>query len=609
MLSLVTQYFFSSAMPSSFSQFLPQFLPQRSSHLPQRSSHLPHSLQQVFLATIALTTAFTTAVPAAQAADRIYVTYGLLERSIGFDALENFAKTGELDDDLFVYTSYVSPEQRQQLRSALQTKTEVSPVAISQFLYSPQGELLLKRLGQVIQSESRTDGSVGIRAALILAAADSTDGFSPLSIIRKFPTRGIRIDLQKTLQVAGELERLVSQTQKSISQIVALADRNAAASPIKKTIDLTTSGRIATDRFTVSLTDNSRVQMTGNTQPRSFPVDVYLPRITSNTPAIVISHGVGSDRTTFKYLAAHLASHGFAVFVPEHPGSNANQIQSLLRGVTSEVAEPTEFIDRPFDIKYLLDYFSNLARTDSRLKSVNFKKVGVLGQSFGGYTALALAGAPLNFQSLNENCTESTLLTTFNVSLALQCRATQLFNQNYPLADPRVAAVMSINPLTSVVFGPVSLGKIKIPTMIVSSGSDTVAPSLPEQVLPFTQLKMSDRYLVVMPIGSHFSTLADASSSPGSISIPEGVIGPNPGQARRYMNALSLAFFRTHLTAQAVSFRSFLTSSYIKSISDSTQPISLVTDFDPTAPITPPITPAPVTPAPVTPIVPVTPVK
>ena len=572
-------------MPSSFSQFSPQRLPQ--------------FLPQLALTTIAAATALTTMAPVAQAADRIYVTYGLLERSISIDALENFAKTGEVDDDLYVYTSYVSPAQRKELRSALQTKADVTPVAISQFLYSPQGELLLKRLGQVIQSEARTDGAVGIRAALILAAADSTEGFTPLSIIRKFPTRGIRVDLQKTLQVAGELQRLVSETQRTVSQIVALADRTAAASPIQKTIDLTNLGQIASNSFTVSLTDNTRVQITGNTQPRSFPVDVYLPRITSNTPAIVISHGVGSDRATFKYLATHLASHGFAVFVPEHPGSNTNQIQALLRGLASEVAEPTEFIDRPLDVKYLLDYFSNLSRTDARFKSVNFKKVGVLGQSFGGYTALALAGAPLNFQSLNENCTEATLLTTFNVSLALQCRATQLFNQSYPLADSRIAAVISINPLTSVVFGPASLGQIKIPTMIVSSGSDTVAPSLPEQILPFTQLKIPDRYLVMMPTGSHFSTLEDAASSPGSISVPEGVIGPNPAQARRYMNALSLAFFRTYLTAQGANFRSFLTSSYVKAISDPTNPISLVNDFDPTAPTIPAVTPAPiVTPTP-----------
>ena len=579
-------------MPSSFSQFLPQLSPQ---FLPRL---LPQFLPQLALTTIAAATALTTMAPVAKAADRIYVTYGLLERSISIDALEKFAKTGEVDDDLYVYTSYVSPDQRKQLRSALQTKADVTPVAISQFLYSPQGELLLKRLGQVIQSEARTDGAIGIRAALILAAADSTEGFTPLSVIRKFPTRGIRVDLQKTLQVAGELQRLVSDTQQYISKIVALADRNAAEFPTQKTIDLTTPGQIATDRFTVTLTDNTRFQITGNKQPRSFPVDVYLPRITTNTPAIVISHGLGSDRTTFKYLATHLASHGFAVFVPEHPGSNANQIQALLQGLASEITDPTEFIDRPLDVKYLLDYFSNLSHTDSRLKFVNFQKVGVLGQSFGGYTVLALAGAPLNFQRLNENCTESKLLTSFNVSLALQCRATQLFNQNYPLADPRIAAVIAINPLTSLVFGPASLDQIKIPTMIVSSGSDTIAPSLPEQILPFTELKMSDRYLVMMPLGSHFSTLEDAASSPGSVNVPDGIIGPNPAQARRYMNALSLAFFRTYLTDQGANFRSFLTSSYVKSISDPTNPISLVNDFDPTAPTIPAVTPAPiVTPA------------
>jgi predicted dienelactone hydrolase len=575
-------------MPSSFSQFLPK----------SSSRLLPQFLPQLALTTIAAAAALTTMAPVAQAAERIYVTYGLLERSISIDALENFAKTGEVDDDLYVYTSYVSPDQRKQLRSALQTRADVSPVAISQFLYSPQGELLLKRLGQVIQSEARTDGAIGIRAALILAAADSTEGFTPLSVIRKFPTRGIRVDLQKTLQVAGALQRLVSDTQQYVGKVVALADRNAAEFPVQQTMDLITPGQIATDRFTVTLTDNTRFPITGNKQPRSFPVDVYLPRITTNTPAIVISHGLGSDRTTFKYLATHLASHGFAVFVPEHPGSNANQIQALLSGLSSEITDPTEFIDRPLDVKYLLDYFSNLSRTDSRLKFVNFQKVGILGQSFGGYTVLALAGAPLNFQSLNENCTESTLLNTFNISLSLQCRATQLFNQNYPLADPRIAAVIAINPLTSIIFGPASLGEIKIPTMIVSSGSDTIAPSLPEQILPFTQLKMSDRYLVMMPDGSHFSTLEEASSSPGSVSVPDAVIGPDPAQARRYMDALSLAFFRTYLTDQGANFRSFLTSSYVKSISNPENPISLVNNFDPTAPIVPtvPATPT-ITPA------------
>jgi predicted dienelactone hydrolase len=508
----------------------------------------------------------------------------------------SFRQTGELDDDLYVYTSYVSPEQRLQLRKILQSKADVGPVAISQFLYSPQGELLLRRLGQVIQPESRTDGGVAIRSALILAAADPIDGLSPLNIMRKFPTRGIRVDLQKTLQVAGEIEKVFSENKRYVNQVAAAAIMAAAAAPVARSpINLSSPGRIPFTTSTVQLTDSARSQSTGvSTDKRSFSVDVYVPSLTSKTPAVVISHGVGSDRVTFRTLAKHLASHGFAVFVPEHPGSNGKQIDALIRGLASEVAEPTEFLDRPLDIKYLLDHFSQLSRTDTRLKNVNFQQVGVLGQSFGGYTALALGGATLNFDNLKEICTEEALLNTFNVSLSLQCRATQLFNQNYPLADSRIAAIISINPFTSAVFGTSSLNKIQVPTMIISSGSDTIAPAVPEQIVPFTQLKMRDRYLVMMPQGSHFSFLEDA-GGPGPINIPEGVVGPNPAQARRYMNALGLAFFRSYLTPQ-VGLRPFLTPGYVKSISDDSQPIGLVTSFDLNSDIKlPTVTPTPTT--------------
>ncbi len=537
----------------------------------------------LLLGTIATTT-IALASPVLAKAERIYVTYGLLERSVQLEALERYAETGQLDDDLYVYTSYVSKEQRQQLRKILQAKADVSAVAISQFLYSPQGELLLKRLGQFIQPEARTDGGVAIRSALILAAADPVEGLSPLNIMRKFPTRGIRINLQKTLQVAGEIEKVFSQNQRYVNQVAAAADRAAAAAPIaRSSINLANPGRIPFNTTTVQLIDSTRTQATGESQARSFTVDVYLPKLTSTTPAVVISHGVGSDRGTFRALAKHLASHGFAVFVPEHPGSSGKQIDALIRGLASEVAEPTEFLDRPLDIKYLLDYFTKLSRTDSRFKNINFQQVGVLGQSFGGYTALALGGAKLDFDNLKAICTEEALLNTFNVSLALQCRATQLFHQNYPLADSRIAAIVSINPFTSAVFGPSSLDKIQIPTMIISSGSDTIAPAVPEQIIPFTQLKMRDRYLVMMPQGSHFSFLEDA-GGPGPINIPEGVVGPNPAQARHYMDILGLAFFRSYLTPQ-VGFRSFLTPGYVKSISDESQPIGLVTEFDPKAEI------------------------
>ena len=524
------------------------------------------------------TAALGSALPA-RSAERVYLTYGLLERSVSFEGLQQYAETGELDDDLFVYTGYVTPEQRQQLRSILRSKAEVDAVSISQFLYSPQGELLLKRLGQVIQPEARTEGGVAIRAALILAAADRQKGLTPLNVIAKFPTRGIRIDLQSTLRVAGELQRIVTETQKYVTAIASEADREITALPNTRiALDLSIRGRIPFDRTSMTLTDALRLNQAGAVTPRTFPVDIYLPRTLSRAkvPVVVISHGVGSDRSTFRYLATHLASHGFAVFVPEHPGSSAKQITSLLRGIAQEVAEPLEFVNRPLDIRYLLDTFSK----DSRYQNLDFKRVGVVGQSFGGYTALTLAGASLNFENLAKECTEERLLNTFNVSLTLQCRATQLDPRNYELADPRIAATIAINPISSAVHGQTSIEQIKTPTMIVSGGSDTVAPAVAEQILPFTWLKMRDRYLVMIDQGSHFSFLEDPPTGSDSILVPPEIIGPSPAQARRYISSIGLAFFRTYLSDQA-GFKSFLTASYAKSISDPKLPIGLITQFDP----------------------------
>ena len=521
--------------------------------------------------------ALVAALPA-RSAERVYLTYGLLERSVSFEGLRQYAETGELDDDLFVYTGYVTPEQRQQLRSILQSKADVDAVSISQFLYSPQGELLLKRLGQVIQPEARTEGGVAIRAALILAAADPQKGLTPLNVIAKFPTRGIRIDLQSTLRVAGELQRIVTETQNYVTAVADEADREITALPnTRVALDLSIRGRIPFNRTSVTLIDDLRLNQTGVITPRTFPVDIYQPRTLSQAkvPVVVISHGVGSDRSTFRYLATHLASHGFAVFVPEHPGSSAKQITSLLRGIAQEVAEPSEFVDRPLDIRYLLNTFSK----DNRYQNLDFKRVGVVGQSFGGYTALTLAGASLNFDNLAKECTEERLLNTFNVSLTLQCRATQLDPRNYELADPRIAATIAINPLSSAVHGQASIEQIKTPTMIVSGGSDTVAPAVAEQIVPFTWLTMRDRYLVMIDQGSHFSFLEEPSPGSDSIPVPPEIVGPSPAQARRYMSSIGLAFFRTHLADQLV-FKSFLTASYAKSISDPKLPIVLITQFD-----------------------------
>ena len=519
----------------------------------------------------------------AVSAERLYVSYGVLERSISVAALEAFVRKGELDSDLFVYSQYADAKRLADLRQGLVARADLTPIAVSQFLYTPQGEILLRRLGQVIQPESRDTGFYAIRAALILASSDP-EGLTPLNVFRKFPTRGLRIDLQRSLQIAGDLEQAITRTNQATATLNQLAQLEALATPIASTTpvpDLASRGAFSWQKETLRLVDRTRSFVTALGRERVFPVDVYLPQIRDTRsgqarkiPVVVISHGLGSDRTTFRYLAEHLASHGFAVAVPEHPGSNAAQLQALIAGTVGEVAAPSEFVDRPLDIKYLLDDLTRRAKSDPRYSRLNLEQVGVLGQSFGGYTVLALAGAPINFEQLRKDCDIQALDNTLNLSVLLQCRANALPPLNYGLQDSRVKAIVAINPIDSAVLGQAGFSQISIPTMIVSGNADTVAPALQEQVEPFTWLQSSDRYLALIDRGTHFSTLEETTTN-DAIPLPPEVAGPTPRIARRYMSALSLAFFQTYIANQP-SYRPYLSASYAQFISQDPLRLSLV---------------------------------
>ena len=532
----------------------------------------------------------------AAAAERIYVSYGSIERSISVDTLETYARTGTINDDLAAYAQYADPKQLQDLREVLLTPIQLSPTAISQFLYTPQGEALLSRLGQVIQTEARQTGFYAIRSALILAAVQP-EGLTLLNVMRQFPTDGIRVNLARSLEIAETLDEFVEQTQQATTAINQQATTEAALAPVtdfSALPDLRASGGFEWQKTTITLSDRTRktIQRAPNRPPveipreRVYPVDIYLPLPNARqnspypAPVIVISHGLGSDRTTFDYLAKHLASYGFVVALPEHLGSNAGQLQALLSGTATEVAESFEFVDRPLDVKYLLDELERRSKSDPTFRGrLNLQQVGVVGQSFGGYTALALAGAPLNFEQLAENCNRSN--ESLNLSLLLQCRAQELAGRQYQLQDSRIKAAIAINPVDSTVFGETGMSQIQVPTMMIAANADTVAPALPEQIRPFTWLTMPEKYLAVMEGGTHFSAIGASATNSEVVPIPAPVIGASPALAYRYVQALSVAFFKTHVADQA-QFRPYLTSAYAANISRSPLKLSLVQSFSAT---------------------------
>ncbi|MEG4489252.1 alpha/beta hydrolase [Microcoleus sp. D2_18a_B4] len=523
-------------------------------------------------------TAVCTAAPA-MGAERIYVTYGPLEESVPIESLALFAKEGKIDSNLDGFAQYAKESQLAEIRSALQAKAEISHVTIAQFLYTPQGEVLLRRLGRVIQTKARQPGFYAIRAALILAASDP-EGLTILNVLRKFPTYGIRIDIARALGIANELTSLINRSNQTIAGVAQLSEAQAASEPAippAAMLQPQLPGPYTWKKSSVTLTSPNRVSEALE-EDRTFDMDIYLPqRSPQPAPVVVISHGLGSDRLSFEYLAKHLASYGFAVAVPEHPGSNAQQIQDLVTGRANQVAEPGEFVNRPLDIKDLLDYLTKLSTTDPTYQGqLDLQRVGVIGQSFGGYTALALAGAGINFAQLDKDCGLEN--DTWNLSLLLQCRARGLERNQYNFDDPRIKAVIAVNPIVSSILGETNLSKIQIPVMLIAGSADTVAPALLEQIQPFTWLTSPNKYLVLMNNGTHFSTIEE---SPQSLFLPPPqAIGPEPALARRYLSGLSLAFMECYLNNKS-NFRPYLEPSYALSISRDTLGLRILRSLTP----------------------------
>lgn len=513
-----------------------------------------------------LATVFT-AIPTlgAEQITFFYPPFG--EFSIAIKDLEIFAKEGKVTEDFAFYARRANPAQLTALRDLLQRRFDVSPVTVSQFTYSPLGEDALRGLGRILRTESNQNSFYALRAAFILAASDR-EGLTVMNVLRQFPLPTINLDIRRSLKLVEKASELYKKKELIVAAIkqqeVTVAANPAVFSALP---DLQQLGQMKWRKETLSVNHPQR--------NRSFPADIYLPQgISAPAPVIVISHGLASDRNTFAYLAQHLATYGFAVAVPEHVSSSSNEIEHFLSGFSRPRDGPAEFLNRSLDVKYLLDELERKSQSDPAWKGqMNLQQVGAIGQSWGGYTVLALAGAKLNFDLLRQECNLTERSNPFNLSVLLQCRAAELPPANYNLQDQRVKAVLAINPLGSILFGQQGLSQVQIPLMTIAGTNDIFAPPVAEQIRPFTWLTTPNKYLVLMSDGTHFSCLGGESK--GALPVPVKLIGPDPALARPSVEVLSTAFFKTYL-ANRPDYRIYLSQSYIEGISQKPFTLSIV---------------------------------
>mmetsp|Transcript_4922 Transcript_4922/g.12495 ORF Transcript_4922/g.12495 Transcript_4922/m.12495 type:complete len:483 (+) Transcript_4922:46-1494(+) len=113
-------------------------------------------------------------------------------------------------------------------------------------------------------------------------------------------------------------------------------------------------------------------------------------------PVVLFSHGSGAYRPSYIYWCEYLASHGFVVAAPDHPGSARFTMMKdgtviVPGGPRSDRASMEK--ERPEDISTVLDSIEDLNKKgsgDPILEDlVDTSRVAVTGMSFGGFTTAA----------------------------------------------------------------------------------------------------------------------------------------------------------------------------------------------------------------------------
>lgn len=223
-------------------------------------------------------------------------------------------------------------------------------------------------------------------------------------------------------------------------------------------------------------------------------VHIDAPAATGPFPVVVLSHGSGGNAPQMGWLIREMVASGMIVVATNHPGT------------TSRDSDPFQTIrirERPADLTALLDWTlgSDLPAESNR--------VGVLGFSLGGHSALALAGsrvtkaAFIDYCATHDGMPDCTWMLNAGVDFATIDQP--LYEADH--SDPRVRAAVAVDPALSLATTPDSLAAMDLPVLVINLGQDAPA-AMRADALAAT---LPQGAYHVEPESWHFTFLAECS--------------------------------------------------------------------------------------------------
>lgn len=245
------------------------------------------------------------------------------------------------------------------------------------------------------------------------------------------------------------------------------------------------------------------------------------PLAGARLPVLLLSHGNGGSARMMGWLGTALARDGYLVIAVDHPGNNSADEMTLPGSMLSWL--------RADDLRAALA----AVQADPMLgPHVDPARLGVVGFSAGGYTALLAAGARPNLQRLLAFCTahpddgvcrpqQETTTHTMEARVAAASSpalSPWISHANDARAIPGVRAVFLLAPAIVQAFAPAQLSSLRQPVSIMLGEADTVAP--PQSNGEAAQALIPHATLQRLPDVGHYDFLA-ACTAAGVQRLPE----------------------------------------------------------------------------------------
>ncbi|MFT5340311.1 MAG: hypothetical protein ACI9IO_002067, partial [Cyanobium sp.] len=287
------------------------------------------------------------APPAARSIETIRLRLPLLEADflIRVSELRSPAALLAGDSDLAELDRATNGVIGQKLKAVLQSNL---PLELKAVLLNANGSPLLEQVLLLVGALGDIDGlpepiePAQFHRALELAAAKG--GISLLDVLENLPGESVTVELGR---LGYSVQRFRAQRRQAEQLIAALPAVSSKGAWLE-------AGKFASARRELKIDVAHR--------PEPLALVIWESSASAATTAtdripdrlVVISHGLWDDPRNFEGWAGHLASHGYTVALPRHPGSDQSQQRAMLSG-KQPPPKPAELALRPKDVSAVID--------------------------------------------------------------------------------------------------------------------------------------------------------------------------------------------------------------------------------------------------------------